>query len=776
MGMFFFVALTLRDVLRFYSVFFYLCAYVLGLLLPGRFYLIGFLVFFVFGAVLFWRVGFKFTLIFSGFFILFFIFGVYRIQQVLPAPMATSPHYFNCYGRIDAMPVLSDKRYQFRIITDQKKRLQCTAPMALFRQVPSYGDRFEFYGYYFPPEPNRNPSLFDAVTYYKIHRLAGSYRIQDLSYLGGRRFCFKFWGYILKQKIITNNRRILPQLHADMLTALVFGLSGLHLNAEVTALFQKTGCVHLLVVSGAQVVLITLVVTSLLRYLRVRAFTILVLMTFLQVFFYGITGGGPSLFRAIIMNEVVLLLSCFKIKSSSLHVLAFSAFAVLLYEPLWLWDVGAHLSFLATAALIFGAPAIRVALPKRIPLFISGVVAITLAPLLFTMPLLWYVFHQLSLAAFIANLMALVLIEGIIVIGFFSSLIGVIWFPFVYVFILGNGYVLQFFYEGINYLSQWDCASLVMPAPPLWFVLVLYFFIVFFILTADRMIRSVIIGAFFILFFTFIFFRPSSLLRVTFLDVGQGDAILIQTPRHHAFLIDTGGAETPDTHFYTARDTIVPALQAYGINELACVLITHCHDDHSGGLDYLVKHVAIRTLMDTGNQTLYSCAAQQWIKKNDSRYYCIAGYRTLKIEDDVFLTFFYPFSLSKSASRALICDENNRSMIVKLSYHNVDFLFMGDLKSDIEMLLIDRYGHALESEIIKCGHHGSMTSTSEAFLDVVKPKIAVISVGAHNLFGHPSSVVLKRLNQRRIHCFRTDKHGAIVVSTDGTQLFYKTYR
>lgn len=220
-------------------------------------------------------------------------------------------------------------------------------------------------------------------------------------------------------------------------------------------------------------------------------------------------------------------------------------------------------------------------------------------------------------------------------------------------------------------------------------------------------------------------------ITIYFFDVGQGDSIFIDT-NETDILIDTGTRK--------AGPKIVQYLRDLNITKIDAVIITHNHDDHYGGLGYVITNISI-------NQTI----------KNDM----ISRGTSFNITQAASMTVLNAGILSK--------DENDNSIVIRLKYYRNSVLFMGDCGFDCEQSIMDS-GMKVSADIIKIGHHGSGYSSSANFLDAVKPKYAVISVGAGNSYGHPTNQTLARLAQRNIKVYRTDMNGTVKAMIDGINI------
>ena len=261
--------------------------------------------------------------------------------------------------------------------------------------------------------------------------------------------------------------------------------------------------------------------------------------------------------------------------------------------------------------------------------------------------------------------------------------------------------------------------------------------------------------------------QGNGLLTVTFLDVGQGDSCVIETPSGKVIVIDTGegGQEEGDD---AGHKIVAPFLQQEGIRRIDALILTHPHADHIGGAATLLRRFDVGLLLDNGEATR-SPLVTQYLEMARTRGVPVRAARrgqSLDCGDGVTLDILAPTDHEAQAEAETNGAANNASVVARLRCGRTAFLFTGDAEADEETDLTAS-GLPLQCDVLKAGHHGSRTSTTPAFLARAQPHEAVISVGAHNLYGHPSGDVVARLRAGRIRVFRTDLNGAIVCTSDG---------
>ena len=255
--------------------------------------------------------------------------------------------------------------------------------------------------------------------------------------------------------------------------------------------------------------------------------------------------------------------------------------------------------------------------------------------------------------------------------------------------------------------------------------------------------------------------RESKFLEINFFDVGQGDAIFIETPKHRQILIDGG----PDLTILEKLGRKMPFWDRY----IDLIILSHPEADHLTGLIEVAKRYKIGGILTTGiiRETAQYEEWAEIIKEENIPIYIAQADGVVNLDNDIKLFVLYPF---ESLSGKIIKESNNTSIVAKLVFKDFELLLTGDIEKKVEKELVNSRTN-LASDILKIAHHGSKTSTTPEFVKAVKPIFAVIQAGKDNPYGHPHQNVLDVLSG--INIFRTDKDGDIEVLTDGAKFQVK---
>lgn len=252
--------------------------------------------------------------------------------------------------------------------------------------------------------------------------------------------------------------------------------------------------------------------------------------------------------------------------------------------------------------------------------------------------------------------------------------------------------------------------------------------------------------------------KGGSQLTVRMLDIGQGDAFLLEKDGKFV-MIDTGDIEH--------RDQIVALLHKYKVKEISKIIITHPHADHLGGMNAIFKNFKVDAIYDDG-MPAGTGSYKNYLKQIKEKK---IPYHVLKAGDEV--DFFNGVKFNVLGPVKVIKDQkgnsdfNNNSIVGRLTYGSFSMMFTGDAEQEEEKTILGK-GGTLKSDVLKVGHHGSRTSTSPAFLKAVSPKNAFISCGQGNDYGHPHKVTIDKLEKAKVQIYRTDRNGTVTLTSDGS--------
>lgn len=254
-------------------------------------------------------------------------------------------------------------------------------------------------------------------------------------------------------------------------------------------------------------------------------------------------------------------------------------------------------------------------------------------------------------------------------------------------------------------------------------------------------------------------------LKVTFIDVGQGDSIYIRTPNGKHIIVDGGGVPSWKSGVDTGYEYVIPYLKKNirGKVVLDAVIMSHPHADHVGGLVTILQNLHVKKVYDSGYQIGDEEYARclEVIKAKNIPYEIICEGDTLNIDPDLAIKVFGPPADFQYEGA------NNNSIIMKLIYKEFSMLLTGDAEAELENYVASKYGSQLRANVLKSPHHGSRTSSTSGFIGYVKPEVAVISCGRNNQFNHPHTETLSRYRNYDCQVFRTDYDGNVTITSNG---------
>ncbi len=259
---------------------------------------------------------------------------------------------------------------------------------------------------------------------------------------------------------------------------------------------------------------------------------------------------------------------------------------------------------------------------------------------------------------------------------------------------------------------------------------------------------------------------PNGKLRISVLDVGQGDAILLQDGKSNV-MVDVGNDAKDKIGTGGGRQALIKALDKAGVSKIKTVIVTHHHRDHMGNIMYVRGKYGVSNIYDNGyvnSDNATSVALDKDLRAGKYNGKALQAGDRVNLGKDYYLEVLAPWDF---ADKSLYKRLNNTSLVMKLHYGTFSMLLMGDAEAGVEDLLQQKYGSALKADVLKVGHHGSKTSSYWPFIKQVKPKYALISCGHHDIYNHPNEKVVGSLQHLGANVYTTYDHGTLTVTTDG---------
>lgn len=561
-----------------------------------------------------------------------------------------------------------------------------------------------------------------------------------------------------------------------LLEGMLFGFKG-EISEEQYSLFQKAGLVHVFSVSGFHVGFIVLIGVWVAKRLGKRKSTRF-LIVFALIVIYGFMTAWPSpMVRASMMACLGLAAHYFGREKDLPTSLATAGIVLLLINPANLFEISFQLSFLATWGIIYLYPRWRDIIRVHAPW--EKAALLSLAPQVATLPLAAYYFNLVSLISVVSNLLLVNVAGGAVILGFIGVVVAQFSQVLASFFMIPAGFLTAIVQGGSNLLGELPGSFLWVAQPAVWSIVAVYFGMILLWgklpigsgiqegetmglreeeaeLVFNRINRIRIgIGLCLILIFAASLLTPGQfkdpgVLRVVFLDVGQGDAVFIKTPRGFTILVDGGGSLLYDV----GEEVVLPYLRRQGIKRIDLAIATHPHTDHLQGLKTVLKECPARVVVAGEGTFAELCNL-------GSGLVSLNGQKEILLDRGARIWMWVP------EPDHFAEPGNDTSVISKITLGDTSFLLTGDAETaELEMLMAEP-GLDLSATVLKLPHHGSRHSWSDAFVRRVNPRYGVICVGLRNHFGHPDREVLGRAQEQSIRLFRTDLDGAITFMTRG---------
>ncbi len=636
-------------------------------------------------------------------------------------------------------------------------------------------------------EGNRNMGGFNEFLYYRTRKI--QYKTFPIILEKGN---IKWSVGVLNDKIKNKLNYIydvsLPEREAGIVKSMIIG-DRTGLDDYTAELYRITGIYHILAISGLHISIIAYVINSIFGLFWGRKISGILTICIL-VFYCIFTGSSVSTVRAVVMFSIIIVGYIVNRESDLLNSTAFAAICLLIYEPLYIWDIGFQYSFSAVFGIAICSKAFdrvinrAVFLTKeKFPKFVfildnilvKNYLSVCVSIFVCTLPVVLYHYYYFLPYSVFANMIVLPTLCVATVSGILIGIIGMFFLEGA-IFVSGIFYIIIKVYEWICIffsslpLSQILTGQVSIIIILIWCVLValMIYYInsnkqeskkrkKYFLSTIVLFICATLIAKYY----------PKNL-EIAILDVGQGDCFVISSNKE-IYIIDGGGLHSKEYGENTGVSVLLPYLNYKGISYVDKVFITHFDNDHATGIIELldkkrVGDVYISNKSSSSNEIYEKLNLLQ--SKYDFPINTISAGNIIQ-GDNLIFNVLYPFEDSQ------VDNINNESIVLKLTSDKLIFMFTGDVDSLAEAEILGKTNN-LNCDILKLAHHGSKYSNSEEFLREVNPKIAVVSTGRGNVYKHPSKETVERLDENNITLLNTADVGAIIISLDGENIKIKT--
>ena len=598
------------------------------------------------------------------------------------------------------------------------------------------GDRIIIYGNLKEANNNTIPNLFNYKKYLSTNGIFYLMTIDKFEKVGNNTSII----YYIKNKLIGRINNI--KKSGSYVKTFVLAIN--EIDKDVRSSYQYNGISHLFSISGMHITLFATFLLGIMNKISYNRYFNYFIVNLFLIFFMVLVGFTASSARSVLMFILFSINKLFNLKIKSLDIMLIVLIVLLFINPFYLYSVSFLFSYIISTGIVMANRNI-----KRIKKKLAKNLYISFICFTFSLPICINYFNQVNVLSFVLNL-------------FFIPLVSNIIFPLsiVCLFVPKIDAILYLFIGIMEKCSLFvsNISMFVISFPKISIVLVIIYYVILVVSLYKPKIYIMVILL--IIFFKNISYFDSDL-RVLVFDVGQGDSILVSFPNNGGnVLIDTSG----DTMNYDSSNNvgnkIIPYLKTVGIAKIDYLVVSHGDFDHMGEAINLVNNFKV-------NNVVFNCGEYNNLEKNlimvlnkkNIKYYtCIRELRISKYKMQFLNTREYD-------------NENDNSSVVYFNYDGYKFLFMGDAGTSKEEDILKKYDIG-SIDFLKVGHHGSKTSSDKKFIDEIKPKYSIISVGKYNRYGHPNREVLNNLISSKI--YRTDEDGSIMFKIKKDKLQIET--
>ncbi len=599
-----------------------------------------------------------------------------------------------------------------------------------------------------------------------------------------------------RKTIIDKINNILPDDTKDLALGFLLGYTD-EMDKNIKENFRIASLSHMLAISGAHVSYIIIGITFLLNKIRLNKRLSKIITIFCLIFFMFLTGFTPSVTRSCIMGIIVLFSEVIYMQKDFACSISLALLVILIYNPFSIYNIGLQLSFGGTIGIVLFSKNVIKLIDKifsgsvqynngiiikqkclknyiyKILKLIKEMFTITVSAQIIIIPITILNFNTISITFFISNILA----------GFFMGVITIGGYCLIFIslismkiaIIIGQVYnvALNCLIQTVNFCSKIPGAKLNVITISGETIIIYYLIIILLnyfytisqkknrnsfeklviqikkhIVKNKKIVLKCFFSLFIIIFVIRLEIRSFKGLEIYMVDVGQGDCTVIVTPGNKKIIVDGGGNNNIESDYDIGKQVVMPYLLNRKISSLDYVIISHFDSDHCKGLVYVMKNMRVKNVI-IGQQFENSSNYEEFIKiakERNIKVHIVEAGQRINIEKNLYIDVLWPDSNNKISENIL----NNNSLVCKMIYKNFSILFTGDIEEIAEKSILEKYKDnlsILSSTVLKVAHHGSKSSSIKEFLELVKPKIALIGVGKDNKFGHPNADVLERLQR-----------------------------
>ena len=674
-------------------------------------------------------------------------------------------------------------------------------------EFPAVGEKIRVFGEGKAADPARNPGVFDHQLYCRAKGISGIIYADGYTGMGGKAHIVSDSLYRIRRQLSGRLKLIALPEDAGILSAVLLGEKE-DLDSAVYELYRKNGISHLLAISGLHISIVGLGIWKLFRK-GGAGFWISGIFAGGFLIAYGMmVGSGPSVVRAVSMAGLSFLAAAAGRTYDLPTAMCIPALGLLLTHPYLLTQASFQLSFLAVISLVYPG---RLFSARGETFFTNekfsaaaSAFFVSLSLQMVTAPVVcWHSFGIPVYGVFL-NLLVIPLMTYVVLSGFIGLGLSFLSVSAGGAMLGGAHYILKLYEVVCNGIGKLPGAELVLGQPEVWKIGCYYGLMVSGAIIyergmkiaekfhekkhkskekseesvlnlwktrilIDRKHRLVFLCAAWLLAFFFLLPSRPAGLSVTFLDVGQGDGIVLRFASR-TILVDCGSSQQKSV----GEKVLVPYLRSQGVTYVDLAVMTHGDQDHINGIRYLLEHpesgIRLGGLMmpKAGNDEIYGKMAELAKEQEIPVYYAAAGDRIENIAGKgMYMECLSPEGEEKFS------DRNEESLVFRVTYDRFSMMLMGDLETGGEENLVGS-GVLSPVTVLKAGHHGSATSSGESFLEKLSPEITVLSYGRKNRYGHPAKEVKERLGNIGSEILETGISGAVMIEIDGKKMKVRT--